>query len=105
VSGTFITGLRKELAGRLSDLDSERTRIAAALAALGAEHGGDVAEPGNQSLEDLVLSRLRARPGTRASMLGLELRCDVSVIFGLLESLESAGRVERTGLGWAANDH
>ena len=107
MSSTFITGLRKDLAARLGDLESERTRIVAALAALDSEAGGDapLADADDESLEDLVLSRLRAQPGTRASMLGLELECEVPVIADLLERLATAGRVERTGLGWAANDH
>lgn len=106
MSSTFITGLRKDLAARLAYLESERTRIVAALAALDSEAGGEapLAEAADESLEDVVLSRLRAQPGTRASMLGLELECEAPVIADLLERLESAGRVERTGLGWASSD-
>lgn len=48
----------------------------------------------------VLLERLRTSPGSRASMLALELGVDAAVVTSALEGLEEKGKVTRAGMGW-----
>jgi hypothetical protein len=91
----FVASLVADLEARLADLDRERAAIRAALQALRKRTRRETA-----GLADRLGTALAANPGSRASMLALEMGLPVSRVQEQLKALERAGNVERIGLGW-----
>jgi hypothetical protein len=99
VGPSVIPGLVASLVARLSELDLERARIHATLAAL------------DQRLENpprrrrprgapVLLDAVGDDPGVRASVLALTLGRAFDDVRAEIEELEHSGRIRRDGLGW-----
>jgi hypothetical protein len=96
VRGIELTAadLADRLRNRLAELDTERVRVAGALASL--EHPVPRARAKKVSLVDAI----RASPGARRSMLALICGAPAASVAVELDELADAGVVERDGLGW-----
>jgi DNA-binding transcriptional ArsR family regulator len=96
VAGEFVAVLAAELRARLVVLERERRAITRALQAL------EPRAPRRRvrDLDEAILERLRDSPGSRASLLALELGVDASTATARLQSLEDAGVVTRVGMRW-----
>ena len=92
----FVPTLISELRTRLSELEAERVAITKALRALEPKPS----HRSTQSLDTLIVGRLRTSRGSRASFLALDLGVDVAVVTAALEVLERNGNVARAGMGW-----
>jgi hypothetical protein len=94
---TFVPNLQGELEGHLARLEQEARAVRRALKAL---KGSGVRERGEAAIPSSVLSALVAGPGTRASVVALQLGRSVEGVRGELKRLEREGAVARDGLGW-----
>jgi hypothetical protein len=97
----MVPVLRDRLHARLAELEHERRVIRRALAAL--EIDRPRAPRRRRAADQRVLDAIRADPGIRASLIGLELGLPAETVTGALQQLEAAGRIERLGLGWRTN--
>ena len=92
------TTLADRLRTRLAEIDAERARIAAALAAL---------EPSTNCAPNRrtnLIEAIRASPGSRTSMLALISGASAASVAAELHALAADGIVERDGLGWRLTD-
>jgi predicted Rossmann fold nucleotide-binding protein DprA/Smf involved in DNA uptake len=92
----LVPMLISDLRERLNELEQERRVITRALRAL---------EPApvrghRRSVDKVLLERLRMSPGSRASLLALELGIEAAVVTSGLLRLEETGQVARAGMGW-----
>lgn len=101
-SSGYIEQLAVELRARLEQLDRERRAINDALRAL--EPPASASRPTARRLEVTVIERLERSPGSRASLLALELSVETARVVAVLEQLQSRGRVRPAGLGWQVVD-
>src|SRR3712207_8540744 len=92
----FVPRLAAELQARLDELEQERLAIPRPPRSL------QPAPPRRRtrSLEFALIERLRASPGSRASLLALELAVDGSTVSSILRTLEMRGEARRAGMGW-----
>lgn len=65
---------------------------------------GPTVRPSRRSLQQALRDGLRASPGSRASLLALELGVDVAEVAAALEGLEQRCEVVRAGMGWQLVD-
>ena len=91
--------LRESLAARLDQLDTERRRIRAALAAL-EDPRRPTRRRGAVTPAELLM-RISEDPGVRGSALALEFGRPIEEIRAVLERLAADGSIARDGLGWA----
>jgi len=96
---SFLTQLLRELRARIAEIDLERDAIAAALVALDPS---SISKGRRQVSASTVLSVVRADPGTRASMIALQLSVPAEAVLIHLRQLQEGGFVRKRGLGWDA---
>jgi hypothetical protein len=96
----FVGQLRDDLSARLVLLEREAKIIRRTLRVLGERPASGT----KRSLAEDVVRELHASPGSRASLLALTLRRDVTEVQAVLRRLEVANAVERDGLGWRVSE-
>lgn len=92
----FIERITADLRSRLDEVDAERRAILRALKALSPKQG----RRNIGSLRERVLGRLADAPGSRGSLVALELGVPAASVADALSQLEEAGEVAKVGLGW-----
>jgi predicted Rossmann fold nucleotide-binding protein DprA/Smf involved in DNA uptake len=94
----FVPTLISDLRERLNELEQERRAITRALRALEQTP----VRGHRRSIEQVLLERLRMSPGSRASLLALDLGIEAAIVTSGLLRLEETGQVARAGMGWEA---
>jgi len=97
----IVARLAREFRQRLVELEHERSRIKAALAAIEGVAPPQVRKRRPQATLDARIERiLRAEPGMRASMLAEVEGVLVEAVVAQLRIMEQHELVSRDGLGW-----
>lgn len=97
----IVARLAGEFRQRLVELEHERSRIRAALAALEGVATPQVMKRRRQATLNARIERvLRAEPGMRASMLAEVEGVSVDAVMAQLRLMEQLELVSRDGLGW-----
>lgn len=98
---SLVPRLAGEFQQRLVELERERSRIMAALAALDAVAWPQArAQRPRATLDERIERALREEPGVRASMLAEVERVSVDAVAARLHVMEERELVSRDGLGW-----
>lgn len=96
MSGEFVTGLVGDLRNRLVELEAEKGAITRALRVLEPRES----RGRRRDLQTLLIERIQAFPGSRASLLALEFGVSPTIAAAQLRKLEQSGLVVKRGLGW-----
>lgn len=96
---SLVPQLAGRLRARLAEVEDERARLSAALAAL--ESSSLQTKRPSRGVDATVLAAVRAEPCSRASVVALGLGADIDDVVASLGRLERRGIVRRDGMGWS----